>query len=57
VRVFPLLELGAVPSRHLDSVMDCLTREGYRVAVETVPYEFQRGGNRMMSIEGPQEKF
>lgn len=53
VRVFPLLELGAVPSRHLESVMDCLTREGYRVAVEAVPYEFQRGGNRMMCIEGP----
>ena len=53
VRIFPLLELGAVPSRHLESVIDCLTREGYRVAVETVPYEFQRGGNRMMCIEGP----
>ncbi len=53
VRIFPLLELGAIPSRHLESVIDCLTREEYRVAVEAVPYEFQRGGNRMMCIEGP----
>lgn len=53
VRVFPLLELGAVPSRHLEPVMECLIREGYRVAIRTVPYEFQRGGNRMMQIEGP----
>lgn len=53
VRVFPLLELGAFPSRHLEPVMERLTREGYRVAVRTVPYEFQRGGNRMLCIEGP----
>lgn len=51
VRIFPLLELGAVPSRHLDAVMECLAREGYRVAAKTVPYEFQRGGNRMLCIE------
>ena len=53
VRVFPLLELGAVPSRHLEPVMECLTREGYRVEVRTVAYEFQRGGNSMLRIEGP----
>ena len=53
VRVFPLLELGAFPSRHLEPVMERLTREGYRVAVRTVPYEFQRGENRMLCIEGP----
>lgn len=52
VRIFPLLELGAVPSRHLEPVMECLTREGYRAEVRTVPYEFQRGGNRMLCIEG-----
>lgn len=53
VRIFPLLELGAVPSRHLEPVMESLTREGYRVEVRTVSYEFQRGGNRMMCMEGP----
>lgn len=50
VRVFPLLELGAIPSRHLEPVMKILSREGYQVAIETVPYEFQRGGNRMMRL-------
>ncbi|MHB1731502.1 MAG: SAM-dependent methyltransferase [Leptospirillum sp.] len=50
VRIFPLLELGATPSRHLDSVTDTLAREGYRITVEEVPYEFQRGGNKMMRV-------
>ncbi|MHB1287397.1 MAG: hypothetical protein ACYCYP_12760, partial [Leptospirales bacterium] len=53
VRVFPILELGAVPSRHLDPVIDRLSREGYRIALEEVPYEFQRGGNQMMRASGP----
>ena len=52
VRIFPLLELGSVPSRHLEPVMEILSREGYLVAIETVPYEFQRGGSRMMRIFG-----
>lgn len=52
VRIFPLLELGAVPSRHLETVMETLSREKYRITIETVSYEFQRGGNRMMRIHG-----
>jgi len=50
VRIFPLLELGTVPSRYLEAVVDTLSEEGYRVLEETVPYEFQRGGNKMMRI-------
>ncbi|EQD40203.1 hypothetical protein B1A_16539, partial [mine drainage metagenome] len=50
VRIFPLLELGTVPSRYLEAVVDTLSEEGYRVSEETVPYEFQRGGNKMMRI-------
>ncbi len=50
VRVFPLLELGAVWSRHLDPVVESLSREGYRVTIEPVPYEFQRGGSQMIRI-------
>ena len=52
IRIFPLLELGAVPSRHLEPVMESFSREGSRVSIETVPYEFQQGGNRMMRIRG-----
>ena len=50
VRIFPLLELGAVPSRHLDTVRKGLSEERYQVELVTVPYEFQRGGNLMMRI-------
>lgn len=52
VRIVPVLELGAVPSRHLEPVKEKLEQEGYRVSIETVPYEFQQGGNRMMRILG-----
>jgi hypothetical protein len=50
VRVFPLLALGGSPSRHVESVSDRLRVAGCSVLVERVPYEFQRGGNRMMRI-------
>jgi len=50
VRIFPLLELGAKTSRHLQAVTDNLSAMGYSVTVDPVPYEFQRGGNQMMKI-------
>ena len=49
-RIFPLLELGAVTSRHLKTVTDCLAREGYAVDTIPVSYEFQIGANQMMRI-------
>jgi len=52
-RVFPLLELGARKSRHVEAVRARLTAAGYAVTVETVPYEFQRGGNQMMRVRAP----
>lgn len=52
-RVFPLLELGARRSRHVEAVGERLTAAGYAVTVEAVPYEFQRGGNQMMRITAP----
>ena len=50
VRVFPLLELGARPSRHLPAVMDSLASEGLDVTLVPVPYEFQKGGNEMLRV-------
>jgi len=50
VRLFPLLELGANPSRHVHSVMKRLREDGYRVTIEVVDYEFQKGGNQMARI-------
>jgi hypothetical protein len=51
VRVFPLLELGARTSRHLQAVAAGLTAGGYAVSIVPVPYEFQRGGKHMMKIQ------
>jgi len=50
VRVFPILELGSVRSRHIDEVIATLSREGYEVQIERVAYEFQRGGNEMLRM-------
>ncbi len=51
VRVFPLLQLGAVPSPHLDGVLAALGARPDLVArIEIVDYEFQRGGNQMLRI-------
>jgi len=52
VRIFPLLELGAKPSRHLQIVSTTLQTEGYSVTIVPVAYEFQRGENQMMQIIG-----
>jgi len=53
VRIFPLLELGATKSRHLDFVIAHLRDEGIIVSIDTVPYEFQKGGNQMLKIIRP----
>lgn len=50
VRIFPLLELGSKPSRHLDAVRASLESQGHRLQVETTSYEFQKGGNQLLRI-------
>ena len=49
-RIFPLLALNGRRSPHLDSCAGALRGAGYTVAIETVDYEFQRGGNEMMRV-------
>ena len=49
-RIFPLLQLGAVPSPHVKPVSDHFRARGYDVDQVRVPYEFQRGGNEMLRI-------
>jgi hypothetical protein len=51
VRVFPLFSLNGIRSPHIDSVLSDLSSEGYDVSIRTVDYEFQRGGNQMMSVQ------
>jgi len=50
VRIFPLLALGGAPSPYVDTTIGELRDAGYDVSIEDVPYEFQRGGNRMMRV-------
>ncbi len=53
-RIFPLMELGSRKSRHLDAVSAALSLEGYRVAIERVDYEFQKGGDKMLRVIAPE---
>jgi hypothetical protein len=50
VRVFPLLAIDGRRSPFVQSTADNLAASGFIVSLETVPYEFQRGGNQMMRI-------
>jgi hypothetical protein len=50
VRVFPLLALGGTPSPHLQPIAGDLRQRGLDVSIDTVPYEFQRGGNQMLRV-------
>jgi hypothetical protein len=49
-RIFPILDYNANRSPFVDPLVGHLTQAGYRVAIETVDYEFQRGGNQMMRV-------
>ena len=57
-RMFPVLaSFGSSQSPHLQKVRGTLTSEGYRCELRRVPYEFQKGGNEMLSITlGPQAR-
>jgi hypothetical protein len=50
VRVFPLLALGGQRSAYVDRSVADLRESGHDVSIESVPYEFQRGGNQMVRI-------
>ncbi len=50
VRIFPLLDLEAKVSCHLEPVVSLLEMNGYKADIETVSYEFHKGGNKMLKI-------
>jgi len=50
VRIFPLLDVNGVRSRHLEPILDELESSGLDAEIREVPYEFQRGGKEMLSI-------
>jgi hypothetical protein len=55
VRIFPLLELGARKSRHLERVTSKLRESRYTVSIVRVPYEFQKGGDQMMVVRSVEQ--
>ena len=50
VRIFPMLDLDGNLSTHLAPVVSALKAQGLAPELRAVPYEFQRGGNRMLRI-------
>lgn len=50
VRVFPLLDGDGRVSVHLLPLLVRLRGAGYEAETPRVPYEFQRGGNRMLRV-------
>jgi SAM-dependent methyltransferase len=50
VRIFPLLKLDCELSPYLELVIKELANKGYNAQVKSVAYEFQKGGNQMLSI-------
>ena len=49
-RAFPLLQIGGAPSPHVQGVIDTFTAQGIQAKIEAVPYQFQRGGGRMLRL-------
>jgi hypothetical protein len=50
VRIFPLLALGGKVSEHVARIVEAVQLAGHYALFETVPYEFQRGGNQMLRL-------
>jgi hypothetical protein len=51
VRIFPLLTLMLKPSPYLDFIVTEFSNMGYSVSIVEVPYELQKGGNKMLVIK------
>ena len=52
MRIFPLVVQGTGdPVSFLPGLVDRLRAEGHSVEIVTVPYEFQRGANTMLTIQ------
>lgn len=49
-RAFPLLQVGGAPSPHVRGVIDAFAAQDIQARIEKVPYEFQRGGSRMLRL-------
>jgi hypothetical protein len=51
VRVFPLLQgFSGEESEHLNPIVTELKKRSFRVEIQEAPYEFQKGGNKMLRV-------
>ncbi|BAZ44674.1 hypothetical protein NIES4102_16860 [Chondrocystis sp. NIES-4102] len=50
VRIFPVLKLNGERSPYLEPIIDELDRHNFSAQIQTVAYEFQKGGNQMLKI-------
>lgn len=50
VRIFPVLTLAGEPAPALPLVIEQCQQMGFQAELQTVPYEFQRGGNQMLQV-------
>jgi hypothetical protein len=50
VRIFPLLTYDGETSSYVEPIVRRLQSDGRTVHIESVAYEFQRGGNKMLRI-------
>ena len=50
IRIFPLLDLTGNRSNYLEPLIQKLEQNGHRCQIETVDYEFQKGGNQMLKV-------
>lgn len=55
LRIFPLLTMEGEPSPFAAPVVEHLQVRGFQVSVETVPYQFQRGGDKMLKVTRPRD--
>ncbi len=50
VRIFPVSQLDTKPYRHIGEIISFLDSRGVEAEISRVPFEFQRGANRMMRL-------
>jgi hypothetical protein len=50
IRIYPLTGLDAEPYQYLDDILSILNADGIKADIVGIPFEFQKGSNRMISI-------
>ena len=51
IRIYPLTGLDTNPYKYLDEILSTLNSNGNKTDIVRIPFEFQKGSNRMMIIK------